>query len=105
MLVAILIVIVVLWLLATAPSVHILIPSLTLFSINGHPVTLWNVLVLGAVVWALKFLPEPIKQIVFILLVLWILSVVGIFAFGGFFHILILVIVIWLVLSLIGVLG
>lgn len=73
-----LIVLVVLFLLGYIDVSGLSIPNITLFSINNHPVTLWNLLFLGVAGWLIGILPTPFRQIAMVLLVLWVLSVLGI---------------------------
>jgi hypothetical protein len=100
MIIAIIIILVVLWLLGYAPLAGISIPNITLFSINSHAVTLWEILILMAVSWAIGILPRPFQVVASVLLLLWILSVLGILAFTGLSNIIVLVIIIGLIVSL-----
>ncbi len=93
MLFTILIILVGLWLLGYVPSLGALIPNITLFSVNNHQITLWNVLVVLAVGWTIGVLPRPFREIASVLLILWVLSVVGIFAIGGLANILLIAII------------
>ncbi len=79
------------------------IPDLVLFNINGQPITLWNLLILAVVSWAISILPSPIREIAAVLLLLWILSVLGILAFGGLSSLLVVAIIVGLVLSFLHV--
>jgi hypothetical protein len=78
------------------------VPDIVLFSINGHPITLWNLLILAVIGWAIGILPSPFKQITSILLLLWILSVLGVITIvAGLSNILVIVIIIAILASLI----
>lgn len=102
MLITIVIILIILWFLGYAPlSAGISIPNIVLFTINRHPVTLWEILILVVVGYAINILPSPFQTIAMILLVLWILSVLGILAISGLSNILVIVIIIGLVASLI----
>jgi hypothetical protein len=59
------------------------LPDVTLFMINGQPITLWNILILAVVGWAIGILPTPFREISGVLLVLWVLSVLGILSIAG----------------------
>lgn len=83
MLVTLIVALVILWFLGYVRIDGINIPDMTLFSINSHPVTLWNLLILIVVAWALSLLPTPLREIGGVLLILWILSILGIVALGG----------------------
>ena len=100
MLIAIVIILVVLWFLRYMPLSGISIPNYALFAINGHTVTLWEVLILLVIAWAIGILPRPLQMIASVLLLLWILSVLGIFAIAGLANIIVLVIIIGLILSI-----
>lgn len=93
MLIAILLILIVLWFFGYMPLGNISVPNTVLFSINNHPITLWNVLILLAVGWALSILPSPFREIASVLLLLWVLSVIGILAIAGLSNILIIAII------------
>lgn len=78
------------------------LPDIILFTINGVPITLWNLLILLVVAWAIGIIPSPIRQIVAVLLILWILATLGILAIGTFplANILVLAIIIGIVAAL-----
>jgi hypothetical protein len=99
MLVAIVIILIVLWILGYAPLSGISIPNVVLFTINRHPVTLWEILILLVIGWAISILPSTFQVIASILLILWILSVLGILAVAGLSQIIVLVIIVGLVVA------
>lgn len=94
---------IVLWFVGYVPITGLLIPDLVLFSLNSHPITLWDILILLVISWAIGLLPRPLRDVASVILVLWILSVLGILAFAGLSNILVLVIIIGLILSILGV--
>ena len=94
MLFIILVVLLGLWFLGYAPVAGVHIPNTVLFSINNHPITLWNVLVVFAVLWAISILPRPFREIASVLLLLWVLSVVGIFAIAGLSNVILIAIIV-----------
>jgi hypothetical protein len=100
MLIAIVIILIVLWFLGYAPISGISIPNFVLFTINNHPVTLWEVLILLVIGWAIGILPRPLQAIASVLLLLWILSVLGILAIAGLSNIIVLVIIVGLIVSI-----
>jgi hypothetical protein len=100
MIIAIVIILAILWFLGYAPISGISIPNLVLFSINNHPVTLWNILILLVIGWAIGILPRPLQAVASILLLFWVLSVLGIFAIAGLSSIIVLVIIIGLIISI-----
>lgn len=100
MLAAIVVILIILWFLGYAPVSGIYIPNITLFTINNHMVTLWEVLILLVVSWAIGILPRPLQAIASVLLLLWALSVLGILAIAGLSNIIVLVIIVGLVASI-----
>jgi hypothetical protein len=96
MLVGLLIVLIVLWAVGLLPT-DINIPNITFFSINGHDVTLLNILALIVIAWIVELLPSPFRLIASVLLVLWVLSVLGILGFTGLSSWLMLTIIVGLV--------
>ena len=100
MLVAIVVILIVLWFLRYMPITGISIPNYVLFAINGHSITLWEVLILLVVAWAIGILPRPLQVVASVLLLLWILSVLGIFALAGLPNIIVLIIIIALIVSI-----
>lgn len=94
------VVLIVLWLTGNLAIPGLAIPRVTLFSLNGHPITLWNILIFIVTVWAASLLPSPFKEIAGVLLVLWVLSLLGIIAFAGLTNLLVIVMIVWLVASL-----
>ena len=100
MLTAIIIILIILWFLGYAPLSGISIPNIVLFTINSHQVTLWEILILAVIVWAIGILPSPLQAIASVLLLLWVLSVLGILAITGLPNIIILVIIVGLILSI-----
>lgn len=100
MLIAIVIILIILWFFGYAPISGISIPNPVLFIINNHAVTLWEILILAVISWAISILPRPFQTAAFVLLLLWILSVLGILAITGLSNIIVLVIIIGLILSI-----
>lgn len=100
MLIAIVIILIVLWFLGYAPVTGISIPNFVLFTINNHPITLWEILILAVVGWAIGILPRPLQAVASVLLFLWILSVLGILAIAGLSNVIVLVIIVGLIISI-----
>src|SRR5579864_6520069 len=100
MLIAIVIILVILWFLGYAPISGISIPNFVLFTINNHAVTLWEILILVAIGWAISILPRPFQAVASILLLLWVLSVLGILAIAGLSNIIVIVIIVGLIISI-----
>ncbi len=100
MLVAIILILTVLWFFGYFQFPGIVLPNFVLFVINNHPVTLWEILILAVISWAIGILPSPFQTIAGVLLVLWVLSVLGFLAFAGLSNLIILVIIIGLIVSI-----
>lgn len=100
MLIAVVVVLIILWVLGYAPISGISVPNIVLITINNHPVTLWEILILVVVGWAISILPRPFQAVGSILFVLWILSVLGILAIAGLSNIIILVIIVGIIVSI-----
>ena len=98
MIITILIILIVLWFLGYGPVTGLNIPDITLFSINNNPITLWNILILLVVAWAIGILPRPFREIASVLLVIWILSVLGFLAIAGLSSMLVIAIIIGLII-------
>lgn len=93
-----LVILIILWFLGyvSIPG-FLIIQNILLFSINGRPVTLWSILILIILSWIVGILPRPFREIATILGILWILSVIGILAIGGFSQLFIIAIIFGLV--------
>lgn len=100
MILAIVIILAILWFLGYAPISGVNIPNIVLFNFNNQPITLWNILILAVIGWAISILPSPFREIGGVLLILWVLSVLGILAIAGLPSILVIAIIIGLVLFL-----
>ncbi len=103
MLAAVLVILIILWFLGYINIGGLNIPDITLFSINGQPITLISLLIFAVIVWAIGILPSPLRQIAFVILVIWLLSLFGILAFAGLQSILVLAVIVGLILALLGV--
>src|ERR1035437_2338074 len=100
MIIAIVIILIILWFLGYAPISGISIPNFVLFTVNNHAVTLWEVLILAVIAWAIGILPRPFQAVASVLLLLWVLSVLGILGIAGLSNIIVLVIIVGLIASI-----
>lgn len=96
MLILLLVVLIILWAAGYLPATGIVIPDITFFVINGYSVTLLNFIALAVISWIIGILPHPFRLIASILLVVWALSVIGVFAFAGLSQWLMLTIIVGL---------
>ena len=86
-----------LWVLGIVRIPGFTIPDLVMLRVNGHNITLLNVIVFVLIIWAIDLLPRPFKEIAGILLLLWILSILGILAIAGLQNILEVALIVGLV--------
>lgn len=93
MLGALLVILIILWFFGYI-GIPAVLPDIVLFNINSRPITLWSILILIVVSWLIGLLPSPFREIATVLLLLWILSTLGIFAFAGLSSLLIIAIII-----------
>lgn len=98
--VVILIILIVLWLLGffRVPSLPIL--HAELFRVLGHGITLWEILIFIVIIWAMEAFPSPFRQMAYVLVLLWVLSIFGFIVISGFSNILIFAFIIGLILAL-----
>lgn len=94
---------IVLWLLNTFVGGGLFFLHRGLFSLNGHGVSLWELLVFALVVWLLNILPSPFRKIVALFLLLWLLSVFGFIVIVGLPNLLVLLLIAGLVLYILGI--
>lgn len=97
----VLLLLIVLWLMGIFSPLAFLYRPLG--NINGHPISLWDILLFLLIVWLIGILPKPLRQIVTIILIFWLLSLMGILVIGGLSNFLLPLLIIGLVLYLFGV--
>ncbi len=105
MLLFLLIILIALWFFGYISVIFFALPDLTLFAINGHPITLWNALIFLVVAAVIGILPNPFRAIASVFLVLWVLAVLGILAFAGFSSMLVIAIIVGLMVYLVSGIG
>src|SRR5207237_9432825 len=94
MLFTIVVLLIVLWFLGYVQISNVVIRNVPLFMINGHLVTLVELLIFLAIVWAVSIFPTPLRHIGFAVVVLWVLATLGIIAIDGLSSIRVIAIVI-----------
>ena len=101
MLPTILIILVVLWALGylTIPFLPLGFLKITLFHLAGRSVSIFDILIFIVVLWAIEILPSPLRQIVMVLMLFWVLSTLGIIAIAGLSQMLVIAIIVGLVLA------
>lgn len=97
MLQTVIVILIILWLLGYVTIPGLIIPRITLFRINRFPITLWDLLIFILICWIVDILPSPFRQIAALLLVLWTLSVLGLFAIPGLSNLLVVVMIVGLI--------
>lgn len=96
-----LILLVVFWALGYIHIGNITVPNTMLFSFNGRPITLWDLLIFVIVLWAIGILPTPFREIAGVLLVLWVLALLGLIAIAGLSNLIVIAIIVGIVASFI----
>lgn len=102
MLELIVVLLIVLWVFGFINVNGVTIPNWELFSINGHLITLWNLLTFALIVWAIGILPRPFREIGSVLLILWVLSIFGILTITGLSNIILIAVIVGLIFYLVG---
>ena len=92
---------IILILLLVANNISIPFIHTPLFVLFGHPITLFHIMVFCLLGYLANYLPSPFREIIGLVVILWVLSAFGIFAiFGWFSNLLLLVIVLALLFSI-----
>ena len=94
-------ILVVLWILGIVRVPWLVMPHFPSLTILGFTLTIQNLAVMAILVWIASSLGGPFRQIVWVLVVLWILSALGIIAIGGLSNLIVVGIVVGLVLALV----
>ena len=102
MLAYLLIILVILWLLGVVriPILHFI--DIPILSIAGRAVGLIDLLKFVLIIWLIRILPSPVREIVTIFLIIWLLSFFGLFFIGGLSNILVLLLIIGLIMYFFG---
>lgn len=80
---AILFVLIALWFLGFINLPILPIADISLFTILGITISLYDVLVFLVIVWLIGILPRPFRIIASVLLVVWLLSFFGLITLAG----------------------
>lgn len=102
MLIFLLVILIILWFFGYIQIQGLIIPDITLFVINGNPITLWNLLIFLVIAVIIGVLPNPFRAIASVFLVLWVLAVLGILAFAGLSNIIVIAIIVGLIIYLVS---
>jgi hypothetical protein len=101
-LLTVVVLLIVLWILGYVQLPGPLIPDISLFAINGHTITLVELCIFLAILWAVGILPTPLRQIGVALVLLWVLATLGIIAIAGLSSMLVIAIIVGLIATLFG---
>ena len=95
-----LVALIVLWFLGYISIPWLNIPSFTVFTINGRPISAFELIILIVVLWDMTNLKSPFRHVALALIVLWLLSILGFIAISGLSNLLILAIIVGIAGSL-----
>lgn len=73
-----------------------------LFAIGNMSIDLWDILIFLLIIWLIDLMPGPIRSIIVIALLLWLLSIFGIITIAGFNNFVLWAVIIGLALYLLG---
>lgn len=93
MLTIILLLLIVFWFMGYGPLTALKIP---LFAFERFSINLWDILIFFLIIWLIDALPGPIRSIVVIALLIWLLGVFGIIAVPIFSNLVIIAVIIGL---------
>ncbi len=99
MLAFVLILLFVLWLLGYGP---LQVLSMDIFKLNGHIISIWDLLIFFVLIWLIDLLPSPVRQIAAIMFIIWVIASLGFILIPGLQSLLIISIVIGLLVYLVG---
>ncbi|OGK09925.1 hypothetical protein A2767_07070 [Candidatus Roizmanbacteria bacterium RIFCSPHIGHO2_01_FULL_35_10] len=102
MLIYLLVILVILWLLGVVRIPVLSVVNSPIIYLGNKAVGLYDILVFALIIWLIRILPSPLKEIVTVFLILWLLSFFGIFFLGGLGNILVLILIIGLIMHLFG---
>ncbi len=96
----VLIILIILWLLGFLRIPGLPILHREIVNLFGHSITLWEILIFIVIMWAMESLPTPLRQIAYVLVLLWVLSLFNIIAITGLSNLIVLALIIGLVVAL-----
>lgn len=100
MILALFIALLILWLLGYIALPALVIPTISLFSINGHIVTLFDLLIFLVLLIITSALPSPFREVLFVVIVVWVLALLGIIAIVGLPNIILIAVIAGLIVYL-----
>ena len=102
MLTYLLIILVILWLLGVVRIPAFSLINIPLLYIGRKAIGLYDILVFALIVWLIRILPSPLREIVAVFLILWLLSFFGVFFFGGLTNLIVLLLILGLIIHFFG---
>jgi hypothetical protein len=78
-----LVVFVVLWLAGFVHIPNVSFHDTTLFTFGGISISLFDICIFLAILWAIEKLPTPLRQIIIVLAIAWLLSLLGVISLAG----------------------
>lgn len=97
---AVLLFLILLWVLGYVQIPFLPFLDITLFTLLGKTITLYDLLLFALMVWAIDLLPGPFRAMASVVLLLWVLAFFGIIAITGFSEIIVLALIIGLIVYL-----
>jgi hypothetical protein len=94
-------IVVALWLQGIINIPWLTMPNFPVFSILGYSLTIQRLLIIIIVVWLAMSIGSPFRQMIWVFLILWLLSTLGIITIGGMGLLIVVSIVVGLVLSMV----
>src|SRR3989304_8330207 len=102
MLIYLLVILVILWLLGVVRIPVLSVVNSPIIYLGNKAVGLYDILVFALIIWLIRILPSPLREIVAVFLILWLLSFFGVFFFGGLTNLIVLILIIGLIMHLFG---
>jgi hypothetical protein len=99
MVIPILIILLVLWIIGIIKIPWLTLHNSVLFTVLGHRVTIWELLLMIVLIWGVEQLPTPLREIAVVIVLLWVLSLFGLVVINGLTNLVILAVIIGLVLT------
>src|SRR3972149_8611616 len=100
MLAYLLVLLILLWFIGVVRFPVLSIVNSPIIYIGRRAVGLYDILVFILILWLIRILPSPLREIVTVFLILWLLSFFGVFLFAGLSNILVLLLIIGLIFYL-----
>jgi len=102
MLTYLLILLIALWLLGVVRIPAFSLINIPLLYVGRKAIGLYDILVFFLILWLIRILPSPLREIVTLFLILWLLSFFGVFFFGGLTNLIVLLLILGLIIHFFG---